>query len=394
MYQDDNAMNQSAKAEESDEKEASWVANYVSKGGSADEGRKLYQKMLASKNTTTSVVPDVANTLRNVAESIPSKEADLFGDTPAPAPPKEKKAVAKRPQGRPSVDWSKREKSKTESDLFQLSLEIEKTPAHESKNQGFLATAMIYASLPHSKIEGTVFKRKSGKLNLTIMNDPEIGLPYGKVPRIITAFLCTEAKLKNSPEIELGKSLSEFAKKLGMGVSGGERGGITRLKDQAHRLFTSHISLVGKADDQFQWRNVNIAESGMLLWNPLEPGQESQWSSKLTLGDKFFEECIQHSVPIDMRILHKLRSPLAIDIYIWLTYRYNSIDKPTRISWEQLMWQFGSNYAGTEQGLKNFITNFNIQLRAVKAAYPEANYTVDRHTLSLLPSRPHIAPKK
>ena len=251
---------------------------------------------------------------------------------------------------------------------------------------------MIYASLPHSAIEGAVFKRRNGDLSLTILNDPDIGLPYGKMPRLITAFLCTEAKRTKEPVISLGRSKNEFAKKLGLSTSGGSRGDLTRLTEQAKRLFTSHITLIGAPDSQFHWRNVTMTDSGMLLWNPHDPDAKSPWESELTLSQKFFDECIAHSVPIDLRVLHKLRSPLAIDIYIWLTYRYNSISAPTPISWKQLKWQFGANYADHEQGLKNFITNFKSCLRMVSSVYREAKFRTTQTTLILLPSPPHVLP--
>ena len=251
---------------------------------------------------------------------------------------------------------------------------------------------MIYASLPHSAIEGAVFKRRNGDLSLTILNDPDIGLPYGKMPRLITAFLCTEAKRTKEPVISLGRSKNEFAKKLGLSTIGGTRGDLTRLTEQAKRLFTSHITLIGTPDSQFHWRNINLTDSGVLLWNPHDPDAKSPWESQLTLSQKFFDECIAHSVPIDLRVLHKLRSPLAIDIYIWMTYRYNSISAPTPISWKQLKWQFGANYADHEQGLKNFITNFKSCLRMVSSVYREAKFRTTQTTLILLPSPPHVLP--
>lgn len=389
--------------------EATWVAKYVAMGGNEREGRGMYQRMKqAQENSPFSVAlppraTDQLDThLRNAQEphapspKAASVEADLFDDLPTPpqqaALPAPQDAPQKKKRGRPAVNWSDRPKSQGELDLFQLSLEIEEKPAKDHNQLGVIATAMIYASLPHSEIEGAVFKRRNGDLTLTILNDPDIGLPYGKMPRLITAFLCTEAKRTKEPVISLGRSKNEFAKKLGLGTGGGPRGDLTRLTEQAKRLFTSHITLIGAPDSQFHWRNVNLTDSGMLLWNPHDPDAKSPWESQLTLSQKFFDECIAHSVPIDLRVLHKLRSPLAIDIYIWMTYRYNSISAPTPISWKQLKWQFGANYADDEQGLKNFITSFKTCLRMVSSVYREAKFRTTKDTLTLLPSPPHVLP--
>ncbi len=392
--------------------EATWVAKYVAYGGNEREGRWMYQRMKQAqeKSPFSVALPPKATdqldtNLRNAQEphapspKTASVEADLFDDLPTPPQPPQQAALPapqdapqKKKRGRPAVNWSDRPKRQGELDLFQLSLEIEEKPAKDHNQLGVIATAMIYASLPHSEIEGAVFKRRNGDLSLTILNDPDIGLPYGKMPRLITAFLCTEAKRTKEPVISLGRSKNEFAKKLGLGTGGGPRGDLTRLTEQAKRLFTSHITLIGAPDSQFHWRNVTMTDSGMLLWNPHDPDAKSPWESQLTLSQKFFDECIAHSVPIDLRVLHKLRSPLAIDIYIWMTYRYNSISAPTPISWKQLKWQFGANYADHEQGLKNFITNFKTCLRMVSSVYREAKFRTTKGTLILLPSPPHVLP--
>jgi hypothetical protein len=130
----------------------------------------------------------------------------------------------------------------------------------------------------------------------------------------------------------------------------------------------------------------------MLLWNPQNAEEKSPWQSTLTLSTSFFEECKNHSVPIDLRVIHQLRSPLAIDIYIWLTYRYNSVKIPQPITWKQLKWQFGANYGNTPQGERDFKTNFKKQLRQVLSVYWDAKLEVTQDALILLPSKPHILP--
>lgn len=383
--------------------ESAWVEQFVAAGGSSIQGIQLVQKMNLAKGKEASPTPQPL--IRLSPPSNPVTIPGLFTQDEAPVPqdidhnheaPQQPALAAPAPvrkRGRPPVNWKERPKTQQELDLFELSLEIEEKNAAEHGQLGFIATAMIYASLPHSQIDSAVFKRKSGNIALTILNDPDIGLPFGKIPRIITAFLCTEAKRSKSPEIELGRSQAEFAKKLGLNNGGGKRGDLTRLKDQAIRLFTSHITLTGTPDAQFHWRNVNLTDNGMLLWSPHDPHAKSAWESKLMLSQVFFDECIDHSVPIDLRVIHKLVSPLAIDIYVWLTYRLNSIAYPTPISWEQIKWQFGANYADDAQGLRNFILAFKTQLRRVMSVYPEAKVSTDSKKLTLIPSASHIAAK-
>lgn len=307
--------------------------------------------------------------------------------------PQEEVAPLKRKRGRPPVDWTKRDKSPTQMDLFQMSLDIAERPASDYReNLGVMATAMIFASLPHSEVDGAIFKRKSGDVAISIINDPDIGLPYGKLPRLITAYLCTEAKRTLSPRISLGKSKSEFAKRLGLTTGGGPQGDLNRLHEQCKRLFTSKITLTSSPNSTFQWSNVSVTDEGLLLWDIGDKDARQKWHSELVLTNRFFNECVEHSVPIDLRVISKLRSPLAIDIYIWLTYRYNSISGLTHISWKQLKWQFGSNYASDDQGLRNFVSEFKKQLRNINALWPEAKFSADRQTFILLPSKPHVKP--
>ena len=120
------------------------------------------------------------------------------------------------------------------------------------------------------------------------------------------------------------------------------------------------------------------------------------WKSTVTLNQDFFTEVTEHPVPVDMRALKALKqSPLALDIYCWLTYRMSYLRKPTLISWEALRMQFGSNYADTKQGRYEFKRQFLIQLRAVHAVYPDANIEEvnNKHSKGMLlkPSNTHVS---
>ena len=64
--------------------------------------------------------------------------------------------------------------------------------------------------------------------------------------------------------------------------------------------------------------------------------QSSLWESKIELGEKFFNEIIQHPVPLDMNTLTALkRCSLGLDLYLWLTYRTFALRAPQRITWRQ-----------------------------------------------------------
>lgn len=344
--------------------EKDWVDRYIGCGGSKKEGLEIRRKMVATKQ-------------RDIIESK--------AQTPSPTTPTVKNAKKPTSKALKLIQGGQK-------DIIDLVSEIERNPAGTNNNHlGLVATAMIYASLPHSDVKGGHFERSTHNIEISLLNSPKIGLPYGKIPRIITAFLCTEAKRTKNPTINLGRSLNEFAEKLGLHENGGKRGDITRLKDQAYRLFTSRITMSHSSDsNRLRWKNVDITDEGELLWDPCETDSTYRFKSTITLSDSFFKECISHSVPVDLRVLHALRSPLAIDIYMWLTYRYNIISKPTAISWKQLKMQFGSNYADNEEGLRNFSKNFKKQLASVSSIYTGAKFNIDSKKLLLMPSSPHV----
>jgi hypothetical protein len=372
-------------------------ARFVANGGSPEVAKSIADKSTPPAAASTALAAAVAQTLAN--DLFPADVAAASANAAPPPKTSDHRVLNSKfssvvRRGRKPAELHAQPHTQQELDLFQLSMEIDSKNAVESGDLGFMATSMIYAALPHSEIKSGFFKRTNGPISLSIMNDPDIGLPYGKIPRIITAFLCTEAKryaAKNGRDIFLGNSQAEFMSKLGMYNTGGQRGDIARTHDQALRLFTSTIQLKGEpGNNELHWKKVDISPDGMILWNPQTPNEKTKWTSKLRLGESFFEECINHSVPLDLRVIRDLRSPLAIDIYIWLTYRYNSIKYATPITWKQLKWQFGANYADTNQGLSDFKTNFKKQLRNVLAVYRDAKIDVQQDVVIMLPSPPHI----
>ena len=66
--------------------------------------------------------------------------------------------------------------------------------------------------------------------------------------------------------------------------------------------------------------------------------------SKIELGEDLFYEIISHPVPIDMNTLKAMkRSPLGLDLYLWLVYRTFPLRAPLRLTWRQVYRQFGVN---------------------------------------------------
>jgi hypothetical protein len=229
---------------------------------------------------------------------------------------------------------------------------------------------------------------RTGASPLPCWSPRQVGLPYGSIPRLLVSWVTTEAVRTKSPVLELGPSLSAFMAGLDLTPTGGRWGSITRLRDQMNRLFASSVTCIYDDKDRTGIVNVRVVEEADLWWNPKAPDDAPLWKSTIELGKKFFEEAINSPVPVDMRALKALkRSPLALDIYCWLTYRMSYLRKPTEIPWAALQMQFGADY----ERIIDFKINFLKHLRAVLVRYPEANVEDGERGLLLKPSKPHVA---
>ena len=186
---------------------------------------------------------------------------------------------------------------------------------------GFMARTMALCSLPRTNPGNRhQYKRVNGPYKLVMIAGADCKLPFGNLPRLLLAWISTEAVKTQSRELVLGKSLSEFMRTLGVYNSSGRTQ--TRLRNQMKRLFTSHVQFIYEDQHGEAIVNSSVADRMEFWWNPKRPDQPTLWDSKLRLGEDFFNEIIQHPVPIDMNALTALkRSPLGLDLYLWLVYR-------------------------------------------------------------------------
>ena len=217
-------------------------------------------------------------------------------------------------------------------------------------------------------------------------------LPYGNYPRLLLAWVCTEAVKTQSRVLVLGSSLSEFMRTLGVYSSDGKA--YTRLRNQMDRLFNAHVSLIYEDERGKATVNSLIARRTEFWWNPKRPDESTLWESKIELSEDFFNE-ISHPVPLDMNTLTALkRSSLGLDLYLWLAYRTFALRAPLRLSWRQVYRQFGLHptKASDKRTVLNFRRKVLRELKKIKIAWPDLNYATAPGVLILLPSTPAFAP--
>ncbi|WP_434108135.1 replication protein RepA [Paraburkholderia caffeinilytica] len=299
-----------------------------------------------------------------------------------------------RPRGRRDI-------SQRHRDLIEEALRIEQEEAGVACATGYLARTLAQATLPHSDPKlapGQMYSRDTGKLTLTVSpTSKRHGIPYGSIPRMILAWICTEAVLTKERTLSLGHSQSDFLKKVGLHNNGRD---IRRFREQSLRLFKAVISIEHADDYVDASKRLMISDQSHVFWHPKEADQCALWESTLELSQRFFDEIRSAPVPIKLEVYYSLsKSPLAMDIYAWLTYRMYVLRVSGRrdalIPWASLKHQFGAGYADkpdSNQGLYDFKSNFRKRLREVLNFYREAEDHVEDTGphLRLTPCKLHI----
>ena len=257
---------------------------------------------------------------------------------------------------------------------------------------GFMARLMALCSLPRTNPGNRLqYKRQNGPYKLVMVAGADNKLPYGNLPRLLLAWVSTEAVRTGSRVLILGDSLSEFMRTLGVYSSAG--GVANRLRNQMDRLFNAHVSMIYEDERGKATVNSLIARRTEFWWS--KPAERTLWESKIELGEDFFNEIIQHPVPLDMNTLTSLkRSSLGLDLYLWLVYRTFPLRAPQRITWRQVYRQFGVDPARASDRVtvRNFQREVLRELKKIKLAWPDLNYSTAPGVLILHPSTPVIAP--
>ncbi|WP_324778289.1 replication protein RepA [Ralstonia pickettii] len=286
--------------------------------------------------------------------------------------------------------------------LIEDALEIEAEDAREAGALGYMARALAQATLPHTDPKlppGSLYTRDTGRLTLTVApTSKKHGIPYGTIPRVVMAWICTEAWLKKDRVLSLGHSQKEFLEKIKMNNNGAE---IKRFREQVLRLFKSVISVEYSDDREGDLSaRLMISDKSHVFWHPKQDDQRALWESSLELSERFYKEIVSAPVPIDLRVFHSLsKSPLAMDIYTWLTYRMFVLRQSGRpyvhVPWAGIKAQFGAGYEDSEKGMSNFRSKFKTRLKEVLLYYPEAKDHIDenKECLILTPAKLHISPR-
>ena len=158
---------------------------------------------------------------------------------------------------------------------------------------GFMARLLALCSLPRTNPGNRLqFQRVNGPYTLYMVAGGGNKLPYGTLPRLLLAWVCTEAVRTQSPELILGDSLSEFMRKVGIYSTSGDKH--TRLRNQMRRLFGCTVSLLYEDARGEATLNAPIARLTEFWWSERQP------DARASLGeqDRAWRGLLQRDHPL------------------------------------------------------------------------------------------------
>lgn len=263
----------------------------------------------------------------------------------------------------------------------------------ESQAIGITYSGFCLTSLPHRRLpDERPWYRTSRRLSLMIEpgrlpGEERIhGVPYGSRARLILLYLQTEALRSRSPEVELGRSMRDWMRRMGVTLGGKS---YRTVREQANRISACRLTFSWKEGATIGFVRDNVVSGGISLHGLQEDDRQGRlWVDTVRLSDNFYQALCRHPVPIwEPALRHIANRSMAIDVYIWLSYRLHSLAEPTAVSWSSLHEQFGAGF----KNLFQFKPRFAESVAMALAVYPEARVSVvDDQGLILHPSRPPI----
>ncbi|MFS0503512.1 replication protein RepA [Corynebacterium striatum] len=271
--------------------------------------------------------------------------------------------------------------------------------ALDAQDVGYTSKLFVQALFPYRQVEGNTYSIESGNSSISIVSFN--GVPYGKYPRLIMAYIITRAvenagRLKEGKidevearRIPLGHSMSHFLKSIGIELraNGGKRGNVTLLREQIKRLASSVITV--QSDDGVHARgsNTQILDDWNLWFDPRDPNQGSFIESELVLTSKFFQHVAESPIPIDLNVLRELTKPRSMDIYIWLTLKQYWLAKNNRdaytFTWDMMAANFATKELKTSAQWRDFRTDVKKAIHDILTVWPNAGITADAHGVTV-----------
>jgi hypothetical protein len=266
--------------------------------------------------------------------------------------------------------------------------------ADEDAGVGFLYSGWCQAALPHRRLESDSAGWQITGERITLIVEPgmkpgpngeplHVGVPFGSRARLILIYLQSEAIRTGCREIELGKSLNAWLKRLEIPVGGKS---FAQVREQAERLSRCKLTFHFKTRKGTGMVSQTVVDKALFL-NMDDSPQGSLFVERACLSEEFFRELKNHPVPMEEAAIKALNNnSMALDIYAWLAYRLHALTGPVTVHWRALMPQFGKAFSRVDHFKVRFTESLNLAL----AVYPAARVEVSPSGLTLNPSSPPV----
>src|SRR3712207_2387940 len=176
--------------------------------------------------------------------------------------------------------------------------------ASEDVEVGFLYSGWAQATLPHKRLpDDTPWQVTTERVTLIVQpglravpgGEPvSVGVPYGSRARLILLYLQSEALRTNSREIELGRSLHAWLRRLEIPIGGKS---MRDVRDQAERLSRCRMTFTIRQGSRTGLVNQNLLDTSMFVED--DNSQGCLFIETATLSELFFQQLKKHPVPIE-----------------------------------------------------------------------------------------------
>src|SRR5690625_839808 len=274
---------------------------------------------------------------------------------------------------------------------------------------GYTSKLFVQALFPYRKTdeEKRVIETAHGR----IIVYADGGLPYGKYPRLIMAYIITRAvenagklkagkiDLEQAVRIPLGHSMNHFLQAIGVTGrgTGGATGNLANIRDQLMRLADARVT--AKSDDGVRARgnHTQIMDEWDLWFDTRDPNQGSFIESYIKLTPQFFQHIIEAPIPIDLEILRHLTRPRSLDLYIWLTVKQYWLARRNLDSypftWKMMAQSFATKELVSGQDWVNFRNEIKKAIHDVQAVWPECGIEADLEGVTVTKTSPSVEKK-
>ena len=279
----------------------------------------------------------------------------------------------------------------------------------QAQDVGYTSKLFVQALFPYRKTEGNNRTVETPQGTITILS--QRGVPYGKYPRLIMAYIITRAvanagRLKEGKitheeacRIPLGHSMSHFLQAIGITGrgTGGATGNLKNIREQLLRIAGSFITVQSDDGVHARGRNTQILEDWNLWFDPRDPNQGSFMESELVLTPQFFRHIAESPIPIDLNVLRELNKPRSMDIYIWLTVKQYWLAKNNReaytFTWDIIAANFATSEITSTTQMRDFRRRTKEAIEEVSKVWPNSGIEANTDGVTVTRTAPSVHQK-